>query len=306
METALVTGGAGFLGSWLCQDLAKSYSVVCVDNFLTGKKQNIAHLLESKCFKLLSHDVSKPLAYEGRVDHIFHLSSPASPVDYQKVPVETMLANSLGTYNMLNLAASKKAKFLLASTSEVYGDPKEHPQSEDYWGNVNPVGPRSCYDESKRFAEALTMAYFRKGVNARIVRIFNTYGPRMRKDDGRVIPNFITQALSGSPMTVYGDGKQTRSFCFVSDLISGLEKAMFSGPAGEVFNLGNPDEHSVIELANIVRRMASSKSEIVLKDLPVDDPVKRKPDISKAKKYLGWSPKVSLEEGLRKTIEAFR
>jgi dTDP-glucose 4,6-dehydratase len=307
METALVTGGAGFLGSWLCESLANDYHVVCVDNFLTGKKNNISHLLGSSDFELLSHDVSKPLVYEGRIDLVFHLSSPASPVDYQRLPIETMLANSFGTHNMLNLAASKNAKFLLASTSEAYGDPKEHPQREDYWGNVNPVGPRSCYDESKRFAEAMTMAYQRsRDLDARIVRIFNTYGPRMRRDDGRVIPNFITQALKGEPMTVYGDGRQTRSFCYVSDLINGLKSAMFSGAAGEVFNLGNPDEHTVLELANTIKRMAASKSEIVFRDLPVDDPVKRKPDIGKAKKYLGWSPKVSLEEGLSKTIEAFR
>lgn len=307
MKTALVTGGAGFLGSWLCEDLVRDHHVVCVDNFLTGKKGNVSHLLENRNFEVVSHDVTRPFSYEGGIDFIYHLSSPASPVDYQKLPIETMLANSFGTYNMLNLAASKKAKFLLASTSEAYGDPKLHPQREDYWGNVNPVGPRSCYDESKRFAEALTMAYHRsRGLDARIVRIFNTYGPRMRKDDGRVIPNFITQAVANKPITVYGNGKHTRSFCYVSDLISGLEKAMLSGHPGEVYNLGNPAELTILDLARTIKEITGSASEIVFRDLPPEDPVKRRPDIEKAKEYLGWSPKVLIEDGLRRTIEAFR
>jgi nucleoside-diphosphate-sugar epimerase len=306
METVLVTGGAGFIGSWLCEDLVKNYHVVCVDNFITGKSDNVLHLLRNKNFTLLKHDVSRPLKHRGDIGYIFHLSSPASPVDYQKLPIETMLANSFGTYNMLNLAKEKGARFLLTSTSEVYGDPKEHPQREEYWGNVNPVGPRSCYDESKRFAEALAMSYHRKkNLDVRIARIFNTYGPRMRRDDGRVIPNFIGQALANKPLTVYGNGKQTRSFCYISDMVNGLKKVMFSGSPGEIFNLGNPEEFTVLGLANIVKRIAKSKSEIVFKELPKDDPVKRRPDITKARKRLGWSPEVGLEEGLKKTIGGF-
>jgi len=306
METVLVTGGAGFIGSWLCEDLVKDYHVVCVDNFITGKLGNVSRILKNRNFTLLKHDVSRPLKYKGDIGYIFHLSSPASPVDYQKLPIETMLANSFGTYNMLNLAKAKGARFLLTSTSEVYGDPKEHPQREEYWGNVNPVGPRSCYDESKRFAEALAMSYHRKErLDVRIVRIFNTYGPRMRADDGRAIPNFISQALANSPITVYGNGKQTRSFCYITDLVRGLEKAMFSDSSGEIFNLGNPEEFTVLELANLVKKIAGSKSEIIFKDLPKDDPAKRKPDITKARKRLGWSPEVGLEEGLKKTIGEF-
>jgi len=306
MESVLVTGGAGFIGSWLCESLVDEYNVICIDNFITGKSDNISHLLKSKNFRLVKHDVIKPFIYDGDIGYIFHLSSPASPVDYQRFSIETMLANSLGTYNMLNLAKSKHARFLLASTSEVYGDPLKHPQKEEYWGNVNPVGPRSCYDESKRFAEALAMAYYkREKLDVRIARIFNTYGPRMRIDDGRVIPNFITQALHNKPITIYGDGKQTRSFCYISDMVDGLRKLMFSNVEERIFNLGNPQEFTVLELANLVKKITQSCSKIVFVNLPEDDPSKRKPDISKAKKYLGWCPKVKLDAGLKNTVETF-
>jgi len=307
METVLVTGGAGFIGSWLCENLVDEYNVICADNFITGKSDNISHLLKRKNFTLIKHDVSKPLTYDNDIRYVFHLSSPASPVDYQRFSIETMLVNSLGTYNMLNLAKNKRARFLLASTSEVYGDPQEHPQKEEYWGNVNPVGPRSCYDESKRFAEALVMAYYkRENLDVRIARIFNTYGPRMRIDDGRVIPNFITQALHNKPITVYGDGKQTRSFCYISDMVDGLRKLMFSSVEERIFNLGNPQEFTVLELANLVKKLTQSDSKIVFVNLPEDDPSKRKPDISKAKNNLSWFPKVSLNTGVKNTIEVFR
>jgi len=308
-KTCVVTGGAGFIGSWLCSSLVdKGYTVLCVDNFITGDKENIRDLLQKNGFVLIEHDISKPLNIKGSVDYIFHLASPASPKDYQARPIETMLANSLGTYHMLELARKKKARFLLASTSEVYGDPEEHPQKETYWGRVNPIGPRACYDESKRFAEALALSYFRKyGLDVRIVRIFNTYGPGMKHDDGRVIPNFITQALRGEAITVYGDGKQTRSFCYIEDMVEGLERVMFSeGISGEVFNVGNPEEYTVMDVARIVKELTGSLSEIVLTSLPEDDPVKRRPDISKVKQMLGWEPKTGFEEGLKKTIEWFR
>lgn len=306
-ETILVTGGAGFIGSHLIDALIEKNKVICIDNISTGKKENIAHLLKNKNFKFLKHDVAKPLNISGKIDYIFHLASPASPVDYQKNPIETMMANSFGTKYMLDLAKRKRAKFLLASTSEVYGDPEKHPQSEDYWGNVNPVGPRSCYDESKRFAEALTMAYHRvHDLDVKIARIFNTYGPRMRTNDGRVIPNFITQALSNKPITVYGDGKQTRSFCYISDMVDGLIRLAFSEYSGEVFNLGNPDEKRIIDVAERIKKMTSSKSPIIFMSLPDDDPERRKPDIKKAKTMLGWEPKISFDEGIGKTIEWFK
>jgi len=308
VKTCLVTGGAGFIGSWLCEDLlSKGYRVICVDNLLTGREANIEHLKGNENFVFIKHDISKPLEINEDVDYIFHLASPASPVDYQNYPVETMLANSLGTLNMLNLAKEKNARFLLASTSEVYGDPEEHPQNEHYWGRVNPTGPRACYDESKRFAEALTMSYYRKhALDVRIARIFNTYGPRMRSDDGRVIPNFILQALRGEPITIYGDGKQTRSFCYIGDMIEALERIMFSeGISGEVFNVGNPEEFAIIEVAEIIKRLANSDSKIVFKELPEDDPRKRRPDISKIREKLSWEPKTGFEDGLRETIKHF-
>jgi len=305
-KTIIVTGGAGFIGSHLMDALIETNKVICIDNLVTGNDMNIKHLMKNKNFIFIKHDVSEPIKIEGKVDRIYHLSSPASPVDYQKLPVETMMVNSLGTRNMLELAKTKDARFLLASTSEVYGDPEKHPQREDYWGNVNPVGPRSCYDESKRFAEALAMAYYRvHGVDVRIARIFNTHGPRMRTNDGRVIPNFITQALEGIPITVY-DGKQTRSFCYVSDMVDGLIRLMESGYAGEPFNLGNPDERKIIDVAKKVKQMTGSKSEIVFRPLPQDDPARRKPDINKSKSKLGWEPKIGFDDGLKKTIDWFR
>jgi nucleoside-diphosphate-sugar epimerase len=309
MKTCLVTGGVGFIGSWLCESLlSKGYRVICVDNFITGKVENISHLRDMKGFVLLESDVSKSLDVDGSVDNIFHLASPASPVDYQKFPIETMMANSLGTLNSLNLSREKKARFLLGSTSEVYGDPEKHPQSESYWGRVNPIGPRSCYDESKRFAEALAMTYVKSfDLDVRIVRIFNTYGPRMRRDDGRVIPNFITQALEGRPITIYGDGRQTRSFCYISDMVEGLEKLMFTkGLSGEVFNLGNVEEYSIIEVAKKIKSLLDSNSKIIFKDLPEDDPARRRPDISKAKERSDWKPRVGFEEGLKKTLKYFK
>lgn len=305
-KVVLVTGGAGFIGSHLCEELLKENKVICVDNLSTGDCKNVEHLMGNKNFKFIEHDVSKPLNMKEVVDLIFHLASPASPIDYQKLPIETMMANSLGTLNILNLAREKRSKLLLASTSEVYGDPEEHPQSEGYWGHVNPTGPRSCYDESKRFAEALTLAYHRiHGVDVKIARIFNTFGPRMRKDDGRAIPNFVTQALNNEPVTVYGNGKQTRSFCYISDMIEGLIRLMES-EFFDVFNLGNTNEMKIIDVAKKVKGMTGSKSDIVFKPLPKDDPVRRKPDITKAKGKLRWEPKMSFEEGLRKTIEWFK
>jgi len=309
MKTALVTGGAGFLGSHLCDRLIEDgFFVICLDNLVTGRLKNIKHLEEHPNFSYIRHDVSKPLELGDDVDYIFHLASPASPVDYQEVPIKTILANAMGAYHMLSFARMKGAKFLLASTSEIYGDPKEHPQKETYWGNVNPIGVRSCYDESKRVAEAITMSFVRAyGTDARIVRIFNTYGPRMREQDGRFISNFIFQALKGIPLTVYGDGMQTRSACFVSDMIDGICRAMFMPKTkGEVFNLGNPDEKTVLEVANIVKRLTKSKSEIIFMPLPKDDPARRRPDITKAREILGFEPKVSLEEGIGIMIEHFK
>ncbi len=308
MKKILITGGAGFIGSHLGDFLVeRGFKVFCVDNLITGNKKNIGHLLKNKNFEFKKLDITNGKV-DLSVDCIFHLASPASPVDYQKYPKETAVVNSLGTTRMLELAARRKARFLLASTSEVYGDPKEHPQRETYWGNVNPFGPRSCYDEAKRFAEALTYIYLDKyKVDARIVRIFNTYGPRMQKDDGRVISNFINQALEGRPLTVYGEGIQTRSFCFVSDMVEGIYRAMFvKGIKGEVFNLGNPEEYKILDLAEKIRKMTNSESEIIFRSLPKDDPKQRRPDITKAKKFLSWWPKVKVEQGLLRTIEYYK
>ena len=309
---ALVTGGAGFIGSHLCDALLeRGIDVIAADNFLTGSRENVAHLLEHPGFALLDADVSHPLDLEP--DVIFHLASPASPSPYSQRsylahPVATALVNSVGTYHLLELARRRNARFLLASTSEVYGDPLVHPQAETYWGNVNPIGPRACYDESKRFAEALTMTYVRHhGVDARIVRIFNTYGPRMDPDDGRVVPNFIMQALRGEPMTIYGDGTQTRSLGYVADLVEGLLLAMFTdGIAGEVFNLGNPDERTIREYAELIRELCGSSSPLAFYPLPPDDPARRCPDISRARERLGWEPRTDVREGLARTVDWFR
>lgn len=304
MARILITGGAGFIGSHLCDYLIKKGNdVICVDNLFSGSKDNIRHLLSHPCFKFIHHDITDPLFIE--VDQIFHLACPASPVHYQYNPIKTIKTNVMGTINMLGLAKRVGARILLSSTSEVYGNPKVHPQKEEYWGNVNPIGPRSCYDEGKRVAETLMMDYYRQNnVDIRIVRIFNTYGPRMALDDGRVISNFIVQALKGEPITVYGDGAQTRSFCYVSDLIEGLIKAMESDLIGPV-NLGNPNEIKIIELAKTILKLTNSKSEIVFRPLPPDDPIRRCPDITLARKRLNWQPIVPLEEGLKETIRYF-
>lgn len=308
-ERVIVTGGAGFIGSWLCDRLVEEdYSVICVDNIGSGRRKNIEHLLHSEKFEFIEHDVKDPIKIDGLSGYIFHMASRASPVDFQKYAIDILLTNSLGTRNALELAKEKNARFLLASSSEVYGDPLEHPQRETYRGNVNPVGPRSCYDEAKRFAEALASAFHRGyRLDVRIARIFNTYGPRMRKDDGRAIPNFITQALKSQPITVHGDGSQTRSFCYISDMVGGLIKLMFTDDlGGEIVNLGNPKEVNILEIANLIKKMTNSGSKIAFKPLPRDDPARRKPDISKAKKLLGWNPTTSRVEGLRRTIEYFK
>jgi len=302
----VVTGGAGFIGSHLCARLlAEGHSVLCVDNLLTGSKQNIAALRNHPQFTFLYQDVTQPFTFEANA--IFHLASPASPVGYMEHPIETILVNSQGTYQMLEQARRQKALFLVSSTSEIYGDPLVHPQHEGYWGNVNSIGPRACYDESKRLSETLTMEYYRQyQVNARIVRIFNTYGPNSQVDDGRMIPNFITQALQNEPLTIYGDGSKTRSICYVSDLVEGLLLAMFSPhTAGEVFNLGNPEEHTVLEFAQMIIRLCNALSGIIFDPIRVDDPERRRPDISKAQEVLGWQLKVDMEDGLRRTIEWF-
>ena len=303
----LVTGAAGFLGSHLCDRLlAQGYRVVGMDNFLTGNSANVAHLRSHPDFQLVLHDVTNFIELEGPLDAVLHFASPASPVDYLEHPIPTLKVGSLGTHKALGLARAKRARFLLASTSEVYGDPLVHPQPESYWGNVNPVGPRGVYDEAKRFAEAMTMAYHRyHGLDTRIVRIFNTYGPRMRPNDGRVVSNFIVQALHGEPLTVYGDGSQTRSFCYVDDLVTGIVLLFERGNADPT-NLGNPHEFTVRELAALVLKLTGSRSEIVERPLPVDDPRVRQPDIGRVRETLGWEPKVGLEEGLRRTIEYFR
>jgi len=306
-EKVVVTGGAGFLGSHLCDKLLyEGFDIVCIDNLITGNTDNIAHLSGNEHFSFVKHDVTDYIFLPGNVDFILHFASPASPVDYLQLPIQTLKVGSLGTHKALGLAKEKNAKFLLASTSEVYGDPTVHPQSEDYWGNVNPIGPRGVYDEAKRFAEALTMAYQRyHGLETRIARIFNTYGPRMRKNDGRALPNFIKQALTGEPITIYGDGKQTRSFCYITDQVEGLFKLLVSDE-NEPVNIGNPEEISVQSIAEEIVKLTGSKSEIVYEELPVDDPKVRQPDISKAKQKLEWEPKVRREEGLQKTIEYFK
>ncbi len=306
MKTCFITGGAGFIGSWLCEDLLKkNYRVICIDNLSTGSEKNIAHLIENKNFTFIKHDITKYLDFDHPVDFLFHFASPASPSKYQKLELETALVNSVGTLNMLELARKKGSVFLLASTSETYGDPKEHPQKETYWGHVNPVGIRSCYDESKRFAETLTTIYKNNGLSAKIVRIFNTYGPRMDPEDGRAVPNFIMHALKNKPITINGDGKQTRSFCYISDMVDVIEKVAFS-KSNEIFNIGNPEEYTIIQLAKTVKNLARSKSDIIFREMPQDDPVKRRPDISKIKRILGWEPSVKLEEGLTKTIQWYR
>jgi dTDP-glucose 4,6-dehydratase len=304
VSTALVTGGAGFLGSHLCDFLLdKGHRVVCVDNLDTGSLQNIEHI-RTDDFVFVNHDLTEPFQFEGSVDFVFHLASPASPIDYLRLPLHTLKVGSYGTHHMLGLAKLKRARFLLASTSEVYGDPQVHPQPETYWGNVNPIGPRGVYDEAKRYAEALTMAYHRQqGVDTCIVRIFNTYGPRMRPNDGRAIPTFMRQALENKPLTVFGDGSQTRSFCYVDDLIRGLYALATSGEHLPV-NIGNPIEKTLLELAEAVIKVTGSASEIVFEALPVDDPQVRQPDITRAQQLLGWEPTVELEEGLERTLDS--
>jgi dTDP-glucose 4,6-dehydratase len=303
----LITGGAGFIGSHLGDRfLREGHEVLCLDNLITGTTDNIAHLVGTPKFSFIKHDVTNYIFVEGPLDAILHFASPASPVDYLQYPIQTLKVGSLGTHKALGLAKEKKARFLLASTSEVYGNPLIHPQKEDYWGNVNPIGPRGVYDEAKRFAEAMTMAYHRyHGVDTRIVRIFNTYGPRMRLNDGRVVPNFIYQALRGEDLTVYGDGSQTRSFCYVDDLVEGIVRLLLSPETGPV-NLGNPGEYSILQFAREILEITGSRSRVVYQPLPVDDPQVRKPDIRKAREVLGWSPKVDLKEGIRKTIPYFQ
>jgi dTDP-glucose 4,6-dehydratase len=307
VKRAVVTGGAGFLGSHLCERLiAEGIAVVCVDNLVTGKRENVAHLDGRPDFEFQLHDVSRPILVAGSVDYVLHFASPASPIDYLELPIQTLKVGSLGTHNSLGLAKATGARYLLASTSEVYGDPLVHPQPETYWGNVNPVGPRGVYDEAKRFAEAMTMAYHRvHGLETRIVRIFNTYGPRMRPRDGRVVPAFIAEALAGEPLTVFGNGSQTRSFCYVDDLIEGIYRLLLSDES-EPTNIGNPHEMTILEFAERIRRLVGSGSTIEFKPLPVDDPKTRQPDIAKARALLDWEPRVPLDEGLARTIEYFR
>ena len=307
MARYLITGGAGFIGSHLCESfLNQGHDVLCMDNYSTGATENIAPFLNNPRFRFIDHNVSRYIEVEEPLDYILHFASPASPVDYLELPIPTLKVGALGTHNTLGLAKAKNAIYLLASTSEVYGDPLVRPQSEEYWGNVNPIGPRGVYDEAKRFAEAMTMAYHRyHGLNSRIVRIFNTYGPRMRMRDGRVVPNFIAQALTGEPLTVYGQGEQTRSFQYVDDLVAGIQKLLQSNENLPV-NIGNPHEMTVLEFAMKIIEITGSKSAIVYKPLPQDDTQVRQPDITKAKRVLGWEPKVGLEQGLARTIEYFR
>ena len=302
----LITGGAGFLGSHLCDRMIKEgHEVICMDNLLTGNMDNISHLIGNEKFSFIKHDVTEYIYVEGELDNILHFASPASPIDYLELPIQTLKVGSLGTHKALGLAKEKGARFLLASTSEVYGDPLVHPQKEDYYGNVSPIGPRGVYDEAKRFAEAMTMAYQRyHGVETRIVRIFNTYGPRMRLDDGRVVPAFFSQALKGEQLTVFGDGSQTRSFCFVSDLVEGIYRLLLSDEP-EPVNIGNPYEMTIMDFAVKTQEIAKTDLEIIQKPLPKDDPKVRQPDITKAKNILGWEPVVGLEEGLGKTMDYF-
>ena len=307
VPVSVVTGGAGFLGSHLSDRLlAEGHFVIAIDNLITGNMDNIAHLATNRKFQFLRHDVTQFIDVPGAVDNVFHFASPASPIDYLQLPIQTLKVGSLGTHNALGLAKAKGARFLLASTSECYGDPLEHPQSESYWGNVNPIGPRGVYDEAKRFAEAMTMAYHRyHKVDTHIVRIFNTYGPRMRLKDGRVVPAFVGQALRGEALTVFGEGQQTRSFCFCSDLIDGiyrLSRCDFHEPV----NIGNPTEFTILDFAKLIIKLTGSKSKITHEPLPVDDPKQRRPNISRAKELLGWEPKVKLEDGLRQAIEYFK
>lgn len=318
MQTALVAGGAGFIGSYLCKRLLRDrYKVICVDSLITGAKENIEELLPNSHFKFIKEDITKLIRQvanqNSKADYVFHLASPASPnkkskKSYINYPIETLLANSLGTYRLLELAKDMSARFLYASSSEVYGDPAVSPQNEEYFGNVNPNGTRSMYDEGKRFGEAMTMAYVRKfNIDGRITRIFNTYGPYMQKDDGRVVSNFINQAIKSEPLTVYGEGTQTRSFCYIDDMVEGITRAMFTeGLNGQVVNLGNPDERIILDLATMVKEIAGSRSKIIHEELPQDDPKRRKPDITKARQLLGWSPKVNLEDGLRITVKYFK
>ncbi|MFN3596400.1 MAG: UDP-glucuronic acid decarboxylase family protein [Rubricoccaceae bacterium] len=307
MPRTLITGGAGFLGSHLCERmLAEGHEVVCMDNLITGNPDNIAHLIGNPAFRFIRHDVTNYIYVEGALDYILHFASPASPIDYLKLPIQTLKVGAHGTHNCLGLAKAKGARFLLASTSEVYGDPLLHPQPESYWGNVNPVGLRGVYDEAKRFAEAITMAYHRyHGVETRIVRIFNTYGPRMRLDDGRALPAFMGQALRGEPITVFGDGSQTRSFQYVDDLVEGIYRLLLSDTP-EPVNIGNPDEISIGDFAEEIRALTGTESPVVYEPLPADDPKVRRPDIARAREVLGWEPRVSRAEGLRRTLEYFR
>ena len=310
MKTSIITGAAGFLGSHLADRLlARGHAVIAYDNLVTGSLDNLAHLAGCEHFHFVRQDVTQPLSVSGPVDYVWHFASPASPVDYLELPIQTLKVGSLGTLNALGLAKAKNARFLLTSTSEIYGDPLIHPQPESYWGNVNTIGPRGCYDESKRFAEALTMAYHREhGVATRIVRIFNTYGPRMRLNDGRVVPAFIGQALAGVPLTIFGDGRQTRSFCYVSDLLDGIQRLMFCD-APEAYlptNIGNPQELTMLEFAQEILRATHSNSPLIHQPLPQDDPRQRRPDITRARALLDWEPQVSLADGLRETISYFR
>ncbi|MBT8379764.1 MAG: SDR family oxidoreductase [Ignavibacteria bacterium] len=307
MKTVAITGGAGFLGSHLCVNLLNDgLKVICIDNLITGNLKNIEHVKDHKNFYFINHDVTKFISINENVDFILHFASPASPSDYLVYPIQTLKVGSLGTHNALGLAKEKKATFLLASTSEVYGDPQVHPQNENYWGHVNPIGPRGVYDEAKRFAEAITMAYHRHHkIETRIARIFNTYGPNMRAKDGRAIPNFISQALNNKPMTIYGDGTQTRSFCYIDDQVDGLYK-LLNSEYNDPVNIGNAEEISILQLANEILKLTKSESKIVFKELPVNDPKVRQPDITKAKDKLSWEPKFSLEDGLKKTIEYFK
>jgi dTDP-glucose 4,6-dehydratase len=306
-KTAVITGGAGFLGSHLCDKLLENdISVICIDNLLTGDLKNIEHLIGNKKFKFIHHDVTNFIHVPGKVDYVLHFASPASPLDYLQLPIQTLKVGSLGTHKALGLAKEKDATFLLASTSEVYGDPEVNPQPESYWGSVNPIGPRGVYDEAKRFAESLTMAYHRyHGLDTRIVRIFNTYGPRMRLKDGRAIPAFLSQAIMNEDLTVFGDGSQTRSFCYVDDQIDGIYKLLMSSEV-EPVNIGNPSEITIKQFAEEIIKLTGSKSKIIYKTLPQDDPKLRRPDITKAQKLLDWEPKVDREEGLKKTIEYFK
>jgi dTDP-glucose 4,6-dehydratase len=303
----MITGGAGFLGSHLCDRfIGDGHDVICVDNLITGNRDNIAHLFGNSKFKFIEHDVTEYIYVAGPLDYILHFASPASPIDYLELPIQTLKVGSLGTHKVLGVAKDKGARILIASTSEVYGDPLVHPQPESYWGNVNPIGPRGVYDEAKRFAEAMVMAYHRvHGVETRIARIFNTYGPRMRPKDGRVVSNFITQSLKGEQLTVYGDGTQTRSFCYVDDLVEVITRLLFSDEH-EPVNIGNPNEMNVLELARLVQEISGNESGVVTEPLPVDDPKVRRPDITRAREILGWEPEVSLRDGLTRTMEYFR